>query len=191
MSSKQEPSKGIMGVFSKLSKWLYNFEVAFMVIFTMYVAIDVVIAIVLRALGIQGVPFSEELGRVMLITTTMVGSSMAVKDEGHVTMDTLYQYISKHATQCIKTVVFLFCGVFWLLMSRYGFEFTIKLFQMNKTWESIRLPKGLIWLVVTLAMFTMGVRYLIQTVLSIQKIKNRTYEINDGTDITDATGGER
>lgn len=167
MTKELQPPKGIWGVFNKLSKWLYTAEMAFMVIFTMYIALDVCAAIIMRMLGMQTLVFSDELGRIMLITTTMIGSSMAVRDDGHMTMDTLYQVMSNRVQHAFKAFVYLLCGIFWLLMSWYGLKFTIKLFDINMMMESIAVCKGYTWSVVTFGMFTMGIRYFIRTVISV------------------------
>lgn len=170
---------------------LYRVELIFMCAFTLYIAFDVVLGIVLRILDMQTLKFSEELGRVMLITTTMVGSSMAVRTDGHMAMDTIYHFVSEKTGQYIKTVVYILCSVFWILMSYFGLQFTIKLFQIQKTMESLPICRGYIWIFVTYGMFTMGIRYFVQFGLSIKRILNgfRAPE-STGDDKNDAAGGD-
>ena len=85
-----ETSKNpIRHVFDKAC-WLLNWvEMNFLIFFTSFIGLYIILEIILRVLHIQGSRWIEELSRMMLVTTTLVGSSVAVKSKGHMGMTVL------------------------------------------------------------------------------------------------------
>ena len=61
----------------------------FLIFFTAFIGIYIIIEIIFRIFGLQGSRWIEELARLMLVTTTFVGSSVAVKSKSHVGMTAL------------------------------------------------------------------------------------------------------
>ena len=176
----------IKNLFRKLVSIFDSVEAVFVVGFTLLVGLVTMYTIVTRKLGFQSFRWVDEVGRIMLITTTLVGSSMAAKTEGHMAVDTLYNVLSKRAVLLLKSFTSLLCGIFYIYLTKYAYDFTLLQIRLKRTMESVSVPIYFVWIIVTIAVFTMGIRYLVQFGLNLKKfIKNEV-----PADDTAEEGGE-
>lgn len=141
-----------------------NFERIFITIFTLGVGAIILYEIVVRNLGMQGLKWVDELGRMMLIITTLVGSSMAVRSKGHMIMDVLYSVITERAGAMLRSFTYALSGIFYLYVAYYSIEWTTRLMRLGRTMQTINVPAYIVWVVVSLAIATMGLRYLVAAV---------------------------
>lgn len=95
-----EPSSG--SPLKRVFDGIESFERNFITVFTLGVGAIILYEIVVRNLGLQGLKWIDELGRVMLITTTLIGSSLAVKHKGHMIMDVLYSVIGDRSAMVLR-----------------------------------------------------------------------------------------
>lgn len=138
-----------------------TFERNFLTLFTLGVGLIILYEIIIRNLGMQGLKWIDELGRVMLITTTLIGSSLAVKHKGHMIMDVLYSIIGDKAGGLLRSFTYLISGVFYLYLAWYSIQWTLRLMGLNRTMQTIGLPAYLMWVLISLGIATMGLRYLV------------------------------
>ncbi|MGI6433237.1 MAG: TRAP transporter small permease [Sphaerochaetaceae bacterium] len=138
-----------------------------MTILTLVVGVIVVYNLTLRAFKIQGLTWSEEFSRYMLVVTTLMGCSIAVKHQGHMVMDTLVTALPMRAGHILRAFGYLICAVLYIYLGVYAYKWTGRLIAMNRKIESIDFPMWPVWVFVTYAILTMGWRYFIQTLKSI------------------------
>ncbi len=148
----------------KLFDSIESFERNFITIFTLGVGAIILYEIVVRNLGMQGLKWIDELGRVMLITTTLVGSSMAVKHKDHMIMDVLYSVLDVRRGAILRSFTYVLSGIFYLYLAYYSIEWTMRLMRLGRTMQTINLPAYIAWVAVSFAIATTGLRYLVAAV---------------------------
>jgi len=141
-----------------------NIERGFISLFTLGVGALILYEIIMRNLGMQGLKWIDELGRIMLITTTLVGCSVAAKRHSHMIMDALYSIVSAKTARLLRGLSYLIAGVFYLYLAWYSVEWTMRLMRLNRSMQTIGLPAYLAWFVISTAIATMGLRYLVAAV---------------------------
>jgi len=154
----------------RIVKPLRFVEDNFMIITTAFVGFAIMIDIIFRFLGIPGLFWVEEFGRYMLVTTTMIGCSIAVGINGHSSMDLLYKFIPDKLAYVLKIIVNLLCMVLFFYTSYYAMKWTMVLHATNRTMDSIGLPTWPIWAIVTAAFFTTGIRFLSQGIGCVKRM---------------------
>ncbi|QQO10769.1 TRAP transporter small permease [Breznakiella homolactica] len=143
--------------------WFYDrAEMHFLTLFTLITGALIMVEIVIRACGLQGFRWMEELGRFMLVTTTLIGCSNAVKSNGHMVMDALYSVLPRRVSNGVRALSFLISAVLYLYLGWYAFQWMLKLKEIGKMMESVRFPSYVMWVFVAVALITMGGRYVIQ-----------------------------
>lgn len=138
-----------------------SFERNFITLFTLGVGLIILYEIVMRNLGMQGLKWIDELGRVMLITTTLIGSSVAVKHRGHMIMDVLYSVLGDKPAALLRSLTYLIAGAFYLYLSYYSIEWTMRLMRLGRTMQTINLPAYITWIVISFSIASMGLRYIV------------------------------
>lgn len=173
----KELSLKVKNVVGKASDWIYQEETAFIVVFTLLVGVLIIVEIIVRTIGLQGIRWLEELSRIMLICTTMIGCSMAVRHQGHMIMDTLYTVIDKKVGLALKAFVNLLCAFFWIWMGYHAAVFMLKLKAINKMLDSVSVPIYLVWVVFSVAIIMMGIRYIVQFANCVERLVKKQHDV--------------
>jgi len=151
-------------VLTRVFDRIEDVERGFISVFTLGVGALILYEIIVRNLGIQGLKWIDELGRIMLITTTLVGSSVAAKRHGHMIMDALYSVVSEKTAGLLRGLSYLIAGIFYLYLAWYSVEWTMRLLRLNRSMQTIGLPVYLVWIVISFAIATMGLRYVVAAI---------------------------
>lgn len=157
-----EPSSG--SSLKRVFDGIESFERNFITVFTLGVGAIILYEIVVRNLGLQGLKWIDELGRVMLITTTLIGSSLAVKHKGHMIMDVLYSVIGDRSAMVLRSLTYVISAAFYLYLAFYSIEWTMRLMRLGRTMQTINMPAYLTWILISFGIATMGLRYLVAAV---------------------------
>lgn len=157
----------------KVYEWV---EINFIIWFTILVGALIMVEIILRLFQIQGSKWIEEIARYMLVTTTFLGSSIAVSQKGHATMSALINALPCAWSNILEIITNLIGGVGFLFLSYAAFEWTGKLIKTGKLMESISIPMWYLWAVISVAFLTTGIRYMAQIVKNVQALRTGTYE---------------
>jgi len=161
--NENKQSNLVILAYRKFSSMVEFIETYFITIMTLVFGVFILYNILLRALNIRGLFWIEEYSRYMLVITTLIGCSIAVKSKGHMVMDTLVTALPVRFGHLLRALGYLLCGIMYLYLGVYAWQWTGKLILMKKTVESGSLPLWPIWVFVTYALLTMGIRYVIET----------------------------
>ncbi len=151
-------------------------EMNFLIFFTAFIGIYIIIEIIFRIFGLQGSRWIEELARLMLVTTTFVGSSVAVKSKSHVGMTALVDALPSRWGNVLEIVSNLLCGATFLALAYFAGKWTVSLFKIKRTMDSVSFPLWPFWVVIALAFFTTGVRFLLEIVKVVKNMKSGVRE---------------
>lgn len=163
--------KKIQKAFHAVTNVYCKIEMAFLIIFTMVIGALIILEIIRRMLGITGLKWIEEMGRYMLVTTTLVGCSVAVKNKGHAVMDLFYTFMSDKVAFAFQIVVNLLCGALFLYIGAYSVIWTKELIVLKRSMESVTAPLWPVWVIVSLAFLSTGIRFLIEVKNCALKLK--------------------
>lgn len=126
--------------------------------------------VTIRKIGFSSLPWIDEFSRYMLVATTMIGCAMIVKSDGHIKMDLLTSMLRPRAKRWLMVFVNLFNAAFWFFFCWYGAEWTLRLKELGKSVECMKLPFWPFWIPFVVASFIAGVRYLELLVDTIRSI---------------------
>ncbi len=165
--SRFKKASSIIKAYNRFSDIVSTIEEYFITILTLAFGLILIYNLALRALKIQGLIWNEEFSRYMLVITTLIGCSIAVKNKGHMVMDTLVTALPIRIGHVLRAIGYLICSVLYLYLGIYAYKWTGKLIAMNRKSESINIPLWPVWVFVTYAILTMGWRYFVQMLKSI------------------------
>lgn len=170
-----------MKFINKAIKIFNKIEELAMVILTMGFGALIIYEIVVRALGLKNIAWLQEFSCYMLIYTTLLGSSMAVKHEGHMAMDTLLVTLPKKVVKVLKVIINIVCSACWMVVTYYGWKWVVRLKLIGTTADSVSLKQWIIWIPIVFFFFTTTIRFIIQLVKSIVNVVRKEKEIeNEG-----------
>ena len=165
-----------MKLLNMVIKCINRVENFLMVWLTMGFGVLIMYEIIMRALGLTNIPWLEEFSRYMLVYTTLLGSSMAIKDNGHMAMDTLMITLSKPIVKVLHVLINIICTATWIVVAYFSLEWTLRLKLIGTTAGSVSLAMWIIWVPVVVFCASSAIRYAIQICKSIAALRVREAE---------------
>ncbi len=156
-----------MKLLNTVIKCINRVEDFLMVWLTMGFGVLIMYEVIVRALGLTNIPWLEEFSRYMLVYTTLLGSSMAIKDNGHMAMDTLMVTLPKPVVKVLHVLINIICTATWIVVSYFSLKWTLRLKLIGTTAGSVNLAMWIIWVPIVVFCASSAIRYTIQICKSI------------------------
>jgi len=140
-----------------LDKILTSIEEVILFIATMSALLGLFVNVILRYFFKSGLAWSEELVREVIIVTTFLGCSTAIKLGTMIRIDALYQVKPK-----LKTPLTIFSNlvalVYSIILIVYGWKLTVLQAKTGQTTIIMQLPLEYLYAVLPVAGIFMGIR---------------------------------
>ena len=140
-----------------VDKVLAFFEEWTLFITTMLGLMVLFIAVVLRYTISYTIPWSQEIVREVIIYTTFIGCSVAVKNRAMLKIDALIQIVPSLKPAC-EFISNLGTLIFSLIIIKYGWQMVIQQYNTHQYTIILQIPIYLLYLILP----TMGVLMLIR-----------------------------
>lgn len=143
-------------------------EYGFMVGGMLILGALILVQILIRSLGFSGIGWLEEMGRYIFGVATLIGCSIAVDTNAHMSVDTLYNALPKSVSNVLRIFLNLINAVLWGYVALLGIQWTQKVHRIGTTASSLSIfPMWILWLLISVCISTMTIRYVVQIYLSI------------------------
>lgn len=113
--------------------------------------------------------FAEEIGQFLLIITTFVGTSYAVRKGKHIRMSALINLFPASKRKIVMSVISLFTSVVMFMLSYYGYKYTVKLIFLGTVSPALRFPMYLIVSFVPITLFITGIEYFFTAIKNLKE----------------------
>ncbi len=142
-----------------VDKILSFFEEWTLFITTMLGLIVLFIAVILRYTISYTIPWSQEIVREVIIYTTFIGCSVAVKNRSMLKIDALIQVVPALKKPC-EYIANLATILFSFIIIKYGWQMVVQQYQTHQYTIILQIPIYLLYLILP----TMGILMLIRTI---------------------------
>lgn len=148
-----------MQTWLKIDRWIEKQQTWICIVLFSAILVMGTIQIVARYMATVSVPWTEELMRFCMIWLTMVGSSLTVRVDGHVSVDIVLTYTKNHRRKAILFVVARLICVLFLIVY---FPSAIELIRRSATSRAVSLPipYGYVYAAVPVGIVMMLLSYL-------------------------------
>ena len=166
----------VKNIYKKIDDALALVDKVYIAVFTLLIALLILASIIIRAFGLQSFSWLDELSRFMLVTTTLCGSSLAVRTNEHMVMDSVYSMFSEKIGDILRAIVNWICGLGFIYLSYYAFEWMRKLFKMHKMTSTLGIPIWPVWVIVSFCILTFGIRHFVNGFVWLEHSKTASTE---------------
>lgn len=146
---------------SRLEEALVNVIMVILVILTF-------INVVLRYIFDYSIPGSVELSILLFAWIIFIGSSVAMKNKGHIKIDLLEAILPKKGTRFLSILIGIMLITLSAFMCFYGFIFTYDV--IGETLGASNIPKALVYLAFPIGFGLMGIHLINHLVITIKEI---------------------
>lgn len=156
-------------IFKKVDMFLTKFEEWTLFIIVMMALISLFVNVVLRYWFNYTLAWSEELVRIVIIYSTFIGASVAVRQRQMIRIDAVVQIFPKLKSGLTFYTNILMLGFAWMMVY-YGYQMTYLQYTTNQKTICMEIPLVIIYCI----MPAMGVMVFIRTVqVMIQDFKSK------------------
>jgi TRAP-type C4-dicarboxylate transport system permease small subunit len=152
-------------------KVLNHLEEIALVYVSLALAFLIVLEICLRSTGITAFFWLEELGRYVLVFTTLCGACLAVRYDDHPAMTAVLTSLPPQVRHAVVALVGLFLCFVFAYLDYYTWFYIAHTFRSGFTTSTLTIPFFIPYLPIGVFIFFMSVRYLIQFFKEIQALK--------------------
>jgi TRAP-type C4-dicarboxylate transport system permease small subunit len=142
-----------------IDKILSFFEEWTLFIATMLGLIVLFVAVVLRYTISYTIPWSQEIVREVIIYTTFIGCSVAIKNRAMLKIDALVQVVPKLKSVC-EYISNLGTLIFSLIIIKYGWQMVIQQYNTHQYTIILQIPIYLLYLILPVMGILMLIRVL-------------------------------
>jgi C4-dicarboxylate transporter DctQ subunit len=108
----------------------------------------------------KSIYFVEEVSEFLVIFTTFVGVSYAVRKARHIRMGAFFDMMGPRLEKVFIFVISSISALVMFLMSSYSLAYLLESKQLNQTTEALRLPYWIFLIIIPIGFFMAGVQYL-------------------------------
>lgn len=153
----------------KLDYILNHFEEYLGVISLIFTSLLVFVQVVLRYLFNYSLSWSEEIARYLIVWFVFIGSSIAVREKAHATMDALVTYLPQTGKRIFSLLANLVSIVFCVLLVWSGSSMVSGVMEFGTVTPSTGMPMYIPYLALPVGACLMLIRFL---QLLIQDVKS-------------------
>lgn len=149
-------------------RFLNHLEEIVLVYVSLTLALLIVLEICLRSTGITAFYWLEELGRYVLVFTTLCGANLAVRYNDHPAMTALVTGVPSRVSHVLVALVSLFLVVLFAYLDYYTWFYIVHTYRSGFKTSTLTIPFFIPYLPIGVFIFFMAVRYLIRFFKEVQ-----------------------
>ncbi len=116
--------------------------------------------------------WSEELARYIFIWQIWLGMSIGLKDNKHIHVELLYQFVKGRPAKVLKIIVTLLCITMCAALVYYGWQYTYNSYNRHSLSAAMRMPLWIVYLALPFSSLVTGLRYICQLCFQIKNFNN-------------------
>ena len=118
------------------------------------------VGVVARYVFKHPLTFVDEIGPIFIVWSTLVGYSIAQRNDDHIKMDILYMAVKPPVKRLLDLFSYICGAVFSLFMMVYGFLATRMQFQMNRVTQILEFPVWIAYLIIPFIGCVLVIRFV-------------------------------
>lgn len=158
---------------NRLVDWVEGFLVTVLMLVATIVA---VVQVAARYLFNNSLYWSEELILYSLIAMSFLTASMGVRYAAHISVEAVYAFVSPRTERVLQYVAAILGLMFAGALIWYGGRLAFNTLNMNQLSSAMRLPVGMIYMIIPVSGVFMALRYLL---ILQELIAGRDYDAPD------------
>jgi len=151
-------------------------ETLLMVFFLSLLCLLIFIEIIMRTFFQTGLPWLEEFGRYVLVLSTFLGASIAIKRDDHPRMSAFLQALPAKPRRVAMVVAEFVLGCFLLVLSYYAGIQVLNLIRIGTRASTLPFPLWLTYAVLPVSIFVMGIRCFISARNNVRALRGNSPE---------------
>lgn len=131
-------------------------------------SLTIFIQVVLRYVFGQSIVWAEEFARYGIVWFVFLGSSFAVKQGAHASVDVLVKLLPGVARRSVEILAILVSIAYCLMVTRFGLDLVIRVRAMGNITPTLEIPMFIPYLAIPFGCALMAIRYIMELIAKIK-----------------------
>lgn len=145
----------------KLKSIFHKLEMAVIVIPLFFLCILIVAQVIMRFLFDEGIHWLEEFGRYVLVYSTFIGASIAIRSNEHPRMTAILIALPHKAKHAVYLLGDLICAFILAVLDYYAWIQVMNVFRWGTRTSTLPLPMWIIYAIFPVTLIAMSIRFII------------------------------
>lgn len=124
--------------------------------------------VVLRYIFGQSIVWAEEFARYGIVFFVFLGSSLAVKQGAHASVDVLVKLLPGVARRSVEILAIAISIAYCLMVTRFGLDLVLRVRAMGNITPTLEIPMYIPYLAIPVGCSLMAIRYIMELIAKIK-----------------------
>lgn len=158
-----------MGLLKKIDEKAGKIEEFILSYGVIMMALILIGNVISRTLFNNSWKFAEEVGQMLVITITFVGTGYAARKGKHIRMSAVFDAVPKKVQKIIMIITALTTSGAMFYLAYLSYQYTMKVYKIGRVTPALRMPMFIVIAIVTLGFILTGIQYLLIFTLNIKE----------------------
>lgn len=171
---------GLPGILGTIDVWMSKIEAAMLSIGVILMAVNTCVNVIARFVFQEGLFFSGEINRILIILITFAGIGYAARHGRHIRMSAIYDALPTKGRKVLMIIIALFTSLVMFFLCYYSYEYIVTLESRGRILPALGFEVWWIYIWAPVGFAITGIQYLLTA------IKNfRTRDVYLSTGVVD------
>lgn len=170
MSEQQDVGKfesGLPGILGHIDVFLSRVEAVILATGVILMAINTCVNVIARFVFQEGLFFSGEINRILIIMITFAGIGYAARHGRHIRMSALYDAFPPAGRRVLMIIIAGFTSLIMFFLCYYSIEYIYAVYQRGRILPAMSFPIWYIYIWVPIGFAITGIQYALTVVKNL------------------------
>ncbi|MFL1405196.1 TRAP transporter small permease [Marinobacter sp. M1N3S26] len=158
---------GLPGPLGVVDLIIAKIEAVMLAIGVLLMALNTCINVVARFAFGEGLFFSGEINRILIILITFAGLGYAARHGRHIRMSAIYDTLPAKGRKILMIVIALFTSMVMFFLCYYSVEYILNLYDRGRVLPALGIPIWIIYVWVPIGFAITGVQYVLTAIKNL------------------------
>lgn len=158
---------GLPGFLGTIDEWIAKFEAVLLASGVILMAINTCVNVVARFVFNEGLFFSDEINRILIILITFAGIGYAARHGRHIRMSAIYDAFPAKGRKVLMIFISLFTSVVMFFLCYYAFEYIQTLYSRGRILPALGIEIWLIYVWAPVGFAITGIQYFLTAIKNL------------------------
>mgnify|MGYP001627967981 CR=1 FL=1 len=158
---------GLPGPLGVVDLIIAKIEAVMLAIGVLLMALNTCINVIARFAFGEGLFFSGEINRILIILITFAGLGYAARHGRHIRMSAIYDTLPTKGRKVLMIVIALFTSMVMFFLCYYSVEYILNLYERGRVLPALGIPIWFIYVWVPIGFAITGVQYVLTAIKNL------------------------
>lgn len=152
---------GLPGILGTIDVTISKIESVILAVGVILLATNTIVGVVSRQIFQQGLFWSDEVNRILIIMITFAGIGYAARHGRHIRMSAIYDALPLMGRKVLMVVIAFFTSVVMFFLCYFSYEYIMTLYSRGRVLPALGIPIWWIYMWVPIGFAVTGIQYFL------------------------------